>query len=362
MEIREQGERLKVDAAARAEGLEAKRLAQAKRIQSIEAELDAHHRSLHAIDPSTELSYRALLAELITLRDAGAFAEAPALRETLGGLDPVTVAEIQEIVAPLAVDWLASQYEGSPLAVTKVFNADAAVAREFRHRFVDFVKAEAERKKALGECADAFELSEAEAHERWLTAHDSTLTGIDEQTRHHLALWYEHFQTWEGRASVGAESITALETVVAGGRALDGATVSAQLAEAQVAKELAALPESECRMWHARFRDVLEGSSLWARVHPRRVSSRLKIRRFLKDLNLQSGRANLQFMERLLALDLGVRPLRASAVETFKQFAGHPLSPDWVTAQGVSVAASARVSARGRIGTCGESRRSRSLP
>jgi hypothetical protein len=60
----------------------------------------------------------------------------------------------------------------------------------------------------------------------------------------------------------------------------------------------------------------------------------------LKYLSLQSSSANLQYMARLLSLELGLRPLRSKVVDALNHFVGHPLSPDLVTAQSVGVAAS----------------------
>ena len=176
--LREQLSRINANGTSHVQELGAKRRDSAQRIQSMEGEIDAHHIALHAIDEATGLSYRAVLSELIEIEQRGGAVEAPALRNALGELSPAQVAELQDAIGPLALAWLESRYEDSPLAAAKSFSVDAAVAREFRHDFVNFVTKEAARSKAISACPDAFEVSEIPPHEEWLATHDASLSGM----------------------------------------------------------------------------------------------------------------------------------------------------------------------------------------
>src|SRR5262249_20519927 len=122
----------------------------AARIEALEQEIDSHHRALHALDPRSGRSYRDLIGELVALEEG----ERPPidclpLREVVGDFDVPELDATEHACAPLGADWLAAEYEGSPLLALKQFAWDAATCAAFVRDLEGFRRAEVERVRLL---------------------------------------------------------------------------------------------------------------------------------------------------------------------------------------------------------------------
>ncbi len=164
----------------------------AARIEALEADLDQHHAALHADDPTSGLSYRLMLADLIGFA-AGERPpiDVPALRAVLGPLDASQIATLQEVLGPLARLWLPAAYEDSPLEVLKPFSGDEGALAAFRSDFAAFLQAEEARSMALAETAQAFPIDDPEPWRDWEAQHARALLDLDDAARERLARWLD---------------------------------------------------------------------------------------------------------------------------------------------------------------------------
>lgn len=117
----------------------------AGRIEALEGELDRLHVALHAPSEGEGPSYRTVMGELIGVEEAGSAIDAPRLRPLLGGLDMGALSALEETCGPLAATWLASCFEGSPLAALLSFAVDQGVEATLAEDVSAFVAAEAAR-------------------------------------------------------------------------------------------------------------------------------------------------------------------------------------------------------------------------
>ena len=119
----------------------AKRDELAEKIEKLESEIDKHHKAIHTIDDATGLSYRILLGQLIDLEDHEIrLIDVPGLRRFLMDLNQKQLTAIEETCSPIAGIWLASSFEGNPLASLKLFSPDTALANEFISTIFAFIE------------------------------------------------------------------------------------------------------------------------------------------------------------------------------------------------------------------------------
>jgi len=176
----------------------------AARLQSLKKDLDEHHAALHAVDPATGLSYRALLAELMAIE-----AEEPgpidlaALRPALGGLDPTAVVALEDDIAAVASYWLPARYEDSPLAGLEQFDTDAGALGVFGNALDGFAAAEAGRDAVCVRTPAALRVESEIESKKWLAAHASALRQLEMPDRERLVRWLPLFRTDEGEKRIG---------------------------------------------------------------------------------------------------------------------------------------------------------------
>ena len=336
--LRDQLDRIVAEGQQRVERLQGRRNTLAQRIQSLETEIDQHHAALNAVDPAIGLSYRSVLGELIEIDEAGGAIEAPVLRSLLGPLAPAAIAGLQDALEPPASVWLESRYENNPLAATRVFNADAAVTREFRREFVNFVTAEAARRKQIVATPEAFEVDAVGTHESWLEANDSRFTRLDASVRHNLGLWFDLFDALDGADAAGVAALAELERLLADIKALDSTSVEEQRIATELATELSKWAASDCEEWRDRATYLRRSTGAMAFFNPIRIVAQIKINRFLKQRRIVASRASAARIERACALELQLRPLREVLVRNLERFTGHGLTPDTISARGLELA------------------------
>lgn len=165
----------------------------AGRIEVLERELDNYHQALHAEDPSTGQSYRLILGELVRLAREGDTPSLPSLRQLLGSENPGSLSALVETCAPLARLWLPAHYEGSALARTKPFAADAGTIDAFGTDFLAFSTAERERGEVIERTPNALAIDDPEPYRRWTSEHSLALLSLDDSERERLSRWLDLF-------------------------------------------------------------------------------------------------------------------------------------------------------------------------
>lgn len=161
----------------------------AARIESLEGELDRHHRALHRTDEATGLSFRAILGQLIAIAAEGELLSLPSLRQLLAPLDPGAVATIEEFCGPLARIWLPARYEDSPLAITRPFAHDDATVGSFQSDLEAFAEIDDERLAVIERTPNALLIVDPEPYRDWSREHGAALLGLDDADRARLARW-----------------------------------------------------------------------------------------------------------------------------------------------------------------------------
>ncbi|PTM39383.1 uncharacterized protein DUF4011 [Bosea sp. 124] len=163
----------------------------AARVETLERNLDDHHRALHALDDQTGLSYRLMLGDLIDLARDGDTPSLPSLRQLLAGLDTGGLAMLQEDCAPTARLWLSARYENNPLAETKAFATDPGTVEVFSTALREFAQAEKERLAVVERTPGALAIDDPEPYRTFATNHGAVLRELDDEARTSLAKWLD---------------------------------------------------------------------------------------------------------------------------------------------------------------------------
>ncbi len=176
-------------------------------IDRIEAEIDAGHHALFRVDDSINRCYADVLTELIGIEDR--VEQLPRVRG-LGALvsawSPQTVGAVSEQCAALAHDWLPSNYEGSPLAVLKRFDAEGLQYDEFKEDFENFCGAEARHAEIQAARNVPFQVIHAAAARQWLSRHRDALEFASSDT-------LRDFSRWIGARDYAAGTLARLEAL-----------------------------------------------------------------------------------------------------------------------------------------------------
>ena len=177
--------------AYRSENVERERDELAEKIEKLEEEIDKHHGAIHTIDDATGLSYRILLGQLIDLEDNGIkLIDAPGLRRLLMDLNQKQLTAIEETCSPIAGIWLASSYEGNPLASLKLFSSDTALANEFINTLFAFIDKEKKRDEVNRQSTVSFDVEDPTPHQEWVKSHDKLLKKVDWKN---ISSWFHLF-------------------------------------------------------------------------------------------------------------------------------------------------------------------------
>ncbi len=168
----------------------------AARIETLEGDLDRHHKALHEADDATGLSYRNILGELIEIEMGDEkVIDVPALRRPLANLDPGDTAALEAECVPLVRSWLPARYEDNPLSVLKIFNPDDANAAAFRDDMKEFVAVERERVEVIDRTAKALPVTDPQAFTQWYAHYDDQFRSLDAEERGELARWMPRMNT-----------------------------------------------------------------------------------------------------------------------------------------------------------------------
>jgi primosomal replication protein N'' len=277
--VREQLETLHRSAQSGAQAWRINRAQVSARIESLEGELDAHHAALHELDPVTGSTYRFILSELIALEsEARAPVNAPGLRPHFSKLDPETVATLQETCAPLARQWLPSQFEDSPLGDLKGFTPDAAAINDFKTDFDTFVAAETERQRVLAQTTAALSLPDPQSTREWLATHTESFRTLSPIQRHRLVEWLPLFPR---EAAKGQKALAELASIRQG-------VENIVLPEPDKQNQTVAISLSELELssWLELAGEFARPASFFAKLSPRRWFRSRRLQTFFRERSL----------------------------------------------------------------------------
>lgn len=286
----------------------------AARIESLEASLDRHHAALHEHDPKLGLSYRELLADLISLEHGEAPPDVPALRPVLEPLNTGELAAIEEEVAPLVRYWLPARYEGNALASLQPFSADRATLLEFKHAFDSFVRVENARTLVLLTRQTSFEVEDPSPHRTWLQAYAPELLDLDDVQRGLLARWLPLFRSASGTPGAGPAIVTELRRVR---DALSSCRMQDE--DRKLSPVLPRVQTSKLVEFRGLATEAVTPVGFFAKLNPFRAMRRKRVVRFLAAAGDVGSTERIQALIAAVGLEQQWRPLRGALVEVLKK-------------------------------------------
>lgn len=265
-------------------------------IQKLEADLDVIHAALH-LRPEGGDSYRDVLGELIAVEAEGQTPNVPRLRRVLAKAGRQEIARLEESCAPLAPEWLDSEFETTPLSALKRFPYDEATAEDLVGALAKFVEHETARSKLP---ASAFEIDDPPTYERWVAEAAATLLGMDDDERGWLAATFDLFASGAGSALLGElrDCLFAIE-----GRSDAGI-------DDAVCAGLTNLPDAILRERREDAMIATAPTSGLAKLSPARFLRRRLVARNLKELGLPQGGTAMEALRHALENETALRSLR----------------------------------------------------
>ncbi len=286
----------------------------AARIESLEASLDRHHAALHEPDPRLGLSYRGLLADLISLEQGEAPPDVPTLRPVLEPLNTGELASIEEEVAPLVRYWLPARCEGNALASLKPFSADRATLLEFKHAFDAFAKCENSRTQVLLTRQTSFEVEEPSPHRTWLQAYAPELLDLSDAQRPLLARWLPLFRPASGASAAGPVIAAELRRIR---DALSSCREQGQ--DQKLSSVLPRVETSKLGELRALATEAVTPVGFFASLNPFRAMRRKRVVRFLGRVGDAGGTERIQALIAAAGLEQHWRPLRSALAAALKK-------------------------------------------
>lgn len=300
-------------------------------IESLEGDLDRHHRATLDVDPKLGLSYRELIGELIDIEKTDdAFIDAPLLRTALGRETPDTASRLASEAAPLAPLWRSAKYEESALAALQLFSPDPNMVEEFARSFVEFREAENDRAALVGETSAPFEVDDASATNAWIAEARMDFDHLDAEAFDRFARLIDLFQEELGGAN---KSI--------GQTLLDEATrISAELGRigaepsGGLQQRIADVSDSEFVAVYAFAERAQRAATFWSFLDFGRHSARAKARKFMERFAQPVTEEAYGTLFEALSFEHKLRPFRRSVIElrTTFEFDGMAAPPTRLTA------------------------------
>lgn len=279
----------------------------AARIEALEGELDRHHQALHQIDPSTGLSYRVLLGELIRLESDVSLIDVPQLRSKLSELDISSLTTLEEQCAPLARYWLPARYEDSVLAQLQSFATDQATIREFQHALVHLIEIEQSRIDTLIAHPARFDVDDPTPYRAWLDINSRRLIDLDDTQRKHLGGWLPLFRPAERQDTPGHTHYFELKKLHQELSACED-----QVYMPSISPVLSRLPRNELDALETRATMATRTPTLLTRLNPLSYIRRNSLMKFLTAHGEQPHDESLRALREATRLEQKWRPLRAS--------------------------------------------------
>jgi hypothetical protein len=296
-----------------------RRRALAARIDRLEADLDAHYRALYAPSPRLGLSYRDVLSVLAAEGIKSAGLGAPNLLETLGRLGPEELAAVTTECKGLAEVWLDGRVEDSPLAIFRMFNTDAVLARQLSGAVATWSAADTTRACALEAGAAMRDgpvaVSDASRTRDWLDAHAAALAKVPAYMLTHARIWRAFFSTdgaLRARCETQRKALAAL---------IDRLARLAGESHAQLFRDNAARLDDGALGKAKRMGKLFaEDPSFLARLNPLRLIRRSAARQLLRRIGLSDDDATGRAFAAAACFELNKRAAAADLRSVLKAF------------------------------------------
>jgi len=282
-----------------------KRAERASRIEALEKEVDAHHQALHRVEPTIGASYRQVLAEIFKLKADGQILDVAGIRAITGELGPGALAVVEDECGGLAKLWLASNYEGSALAVLKEFLPDDIAAAEISARFASYVVAEEARRAVLAEHSGAFDTNDPTPCIEWLDRHRSFFEQMSESDRRQLAEWLGLFREPKVGKGTGPETIAQLGELLT---AIEELPVGSH--DNTLFNAISSLSPLAIRALLVDTSAAARLPSFVDRINPWRWQSVRRSRSFLRTLGEATEITRISQLRDSLSLEVALRPIR----------------------------------------------------
>lgn len=291
--------------AYRSENIEREREELAGKIENLEGEIDKHHRAIHTIDDATGLSYRILLGQLIDLEDNEIkLIDAPGLRRLLKDMNQQQLTAIEEICSPIAGVWLASSYEGNPLASLKLFSSDTALANEFINTLFAFINKEKKRDE-VNQSTVSFDLEDPTPHQEWIKSYDKLLKKVDWKN---ISSWFHLFP--QNDHSKGAEILKQLQELKKNLISLD-----LKSHDPSLSIKLTELPRATVENWLSLAKSSTAPKSFFSRLNPILFIKHRRIQSILIELGEAPTPERIIQLRNTAELELQQRLMREATLE-----------------------------------------------
>ena len=286
----------------RSENVEGERDVLAEMIEKLENEIDKHHAATHQIDDIIGLSYRSLLSQLIDLEDQEIrLIDVPGLRRLLIDLNQKQLTAIEETCSSIAEIWLASSFEGNPLANLKLFSPDTALAHEFITNLFAFIDKEKRRDEV--NCSTlSFDVDDPTPHQEWVKSHDKLLKKLDWKN---IAAWFHLFHPND--PSNGREILTQLAELKQSLLSLDS-----QDHDPDLSIQLIEWSLSTVEKWLSLSKSVSAPKSFFSRLNPLLFIKHRRIQNMLLKLGETPTPERIVQFQKAAELELQQRPMRAA--------------------------------------------------
>ncbi len=286
-----------------------------ERIAGLEQELNDHHQGLRRVDPRTGFSYRQLVGELVGLEaNPPAPIDVPTLRDLFVDFSSRRVATLEEFCAPLIRDWLAADYEGSPLEALKPFAWDPPTVARFRASLDTFVEAEEQRARMGDREGRVFVFSDPEAARRWIADHGTAFHGLEDTEAADLARWIGLFEC-EGKDQTPAEQVRkGLQDLV---DALSG--LEQRAFDEELAGFLVSRSTDDVKILGERVQSARARTGFIGRLNPIRYLNQLRVRSALQILGREADSSTMTDLAHAIELELTLRPKREGVAAVLKQ-------------------------------------------
>lgn len=292
--------------AYRSENVERERDELAEKIEKIEGEIDKHHGAIHTIDDATGLSYRILLGQLIDLEDHEIrLIDVPGLRKFLMDLNQKQLTAIEESCSSIAGIWLASSFEGNPLASLKLFSPDTALANEFSNTLFAFIDKEKRRDEVNRQSTLSFDVEDPTLHQEWVKSHDKFLKQMDWKN---ISSWFHLFTPND--QSKGIEILTQLKELKQSLISLD-----LQNHDPHLSIKLIELPLSTVKKWLSLAKSVSAPKSFFSRLSSILFIKLRRIQNILIKLGETPTPERILQLQKAAELEIQQRPIRETILK-----------------------------------------------
>nr|WP_314265482.1 AAA domain-containing protein [uncultured Moellerella sp.] len=187
----------------------------ARQIEQLEQELDSHYQAMYQTDPSSELSYRRILADLMTLEQENTSCELARLQPLLKNKSLTQLAEIKAKLIPLIPLWLVADYEDSPLSQLTADLSEPSAQAAFIDNFAHFMQLELAREQSLAIPYRAFEIERMNDQQKNLTLCQAVFSEVTQEQWQDLARWLPLFYAYKGSVVQGDNLLRQLAQLIA---------------------------------------------------------------------------------------------------------------------------------------------------